>query len=201
MVVQAAARGIVEEGKILDNLVEGGKLSGMLLNHKNGAIEEVVQCCAHLHTLESFLYKSLTESMRLVENEDETNKGIWYSKVPTWRPFALLLNLAFTYNASTNKVALYRGANLLEDRIDSFRANVGKERSFHAFTSVSRNRNAAAELANCLFMFDGSYSHFDVSQYSEYPQEEEELLPPGLCCRIDRVLFDATDQNPFDLLY
>jgi hypothetical protein len=191
MVVKAAAQGIIEEGTTLDKMSEAKKLANSLLEHSDDTAEGIWKCCVCLYGLENFLYKKLIEYMRLVDKEDKENKDVWHSKVPTLGPFALLLNLGFIFGASTHTAVFYRGQTLTADQMDKYRADVGNELTFQAFTSVTRNRAYAEHFGNVLFIINGCNQHMDMSTISQYPDEVEELLPAGLRCRIDRVIFDS----------
>ncbi|CAF5136550.1 unnamed protein product, partial [Rotaria sp. Silwood1] len=64
MLIEKAARGIIEEGKHIRKEREAEKLAKMLREKKNAGMEEVWKCCAYLYTLESFLYQTLNAAMR-----------------------------------------------------------------------------------------------------------------------------------------
>ncbi|CAF5168188.1 unnamed protein product, partial [Rotaria sp. Silwood1] len=56
--------------------------------------------------------------------------------------------------------------------------------SFQAYTSCSRNRKKAEEFGNTLFIMEVMYAFIaDLSPLSEYSEEEEELITPGVCFR------------------
>lgn len=129
--------------------------------------------------------------MRLVENEDEALIRLWDNKSSILGPFALLLNLGFVLYMSKNIIRLYRGSVLSADAIDEFRADVGKERIVYTFTSVTRNRQFAEKFGNVLFILDGCDQHADISPYSEFPEEQDELVPSSLRYRIACVEYDS----------
>ncbi|CAF3701153.1 unnamed protein product [Adineta steineri] len=61
-------------------------------------------------------------------------------------------------------------------------------RSFPAFTSCSRSRVAAEKFGNVLFIMTVKHAFtVDLKPFSQYPDEEEELLSPGVCFTIERV--------------
>ncbi|CAF1362862.1 unnamed protein product [Adineta steineri] len=191
IVVEAAIHGIKKEGLELDKQAEGEELAEKLFEKRSGTVEEIWNCCAYLYTIECFLYQKVNEYMRLVKKEDQASIELWHGKTSILGPFALLLNLGFKFNASDKSTYLYRGANMKSDDIENYHTNVGKERIFQAFTSVIRNRDKANEFGNTLMIIHDCVQHIDLSLISEYPEEEEELLPPGLHCRIDRLEFDS----------
>ena len=190
--VEKAARGIVEEGKQIRKQREAEKMADMLLKKKHKGIEEVWQCCGYLYSLESFLYKTLNAAMRLVGSKND--EKIWRSKVRTLGPFCLLL-----WDDPFNKtvrcdIELYRGATLTPEKIDTYKEMAKREDeygSFQGFSSCSRNRSQAEEFGNVLFIMKVLFAFIaDLSKLSEYPNEEEELVTPGVCFRVHRVEFD-----------
>ncbi len=48
---------------------------------KNKTKKEISECCVYLYSLESFLYKSLNHTMRLIGDKDHEN--VWRSKLET----------------------------------------------------------------------------------------------------------------------
>lgn len=64
MVVEKAAEGIIIEGKMAGKQKEAELMAQQLLNVKDGTDEEVWRCCAHLYTMESFLYKNTIKIMK-----------------------------------------------------------------------------------------------------------------------------------------
>ncbi|CAF4714431.1 unnamed protein product [Rotaria sp. Silwood2] len=110
ILVEKAAEGIIKEGKHIGKEQEAKELANMLREQKDNGIEQVWKRCAYIYSLESFLYKTLNTTMRLVGDKD--HEHVWRSKVRTLGPFCLLLwDDPFNKKAKTNKT-LYRGANL-----------------------------------------------------------------------------------------
>ncbi|CAF4767709.1 unnamed protein product, partial [Rotaria sp. Silwood2] len=116
----------------------------MLREQKDNGIEQVWKRCAYIYSLESFLYKTLNTTMRLVGDKD--HEHVWRSKVRTLGPFCLLLwDDPFNKKAKTNKT-LYRGANLNGEQIAKYEEMAKDSNmygSFQPFTSCSRNRKKA----------------------------------------------------------
>ncbi|CAF4976656.1 unnamed protein product, partial [Rotaria sp. Silwood1] len=192
MLIEKAARGIIEEGKHIGKEREAEKLAKMLREKKNAGMEEVWKCCAYLYTLESFLYKTLNAAMRLVG--DSEHEQVWRSKVRTLGPFCLLLwDDPFNTKLTTEKT-LYRGAELNKEQIASYEEMAKDDkayRSFQAYTSTSRNREKAEKFGNTLFIMEVLIAFIaDLSLLSEYANEEEELVTPGVCFRVKSVKFD-----------
>lgn len=192
MLVERAADGIIEEGKMIGKQREAEKLAKTLREKKDKGMKEVWQCSAYLYSLESFLYKTMDEAMRLIG--DEEHEQIWRSKVRTLGPFSFLLwDDPFDTKMKT-KMTLYRGGNLTDAHFATYEemAKHPKEyRSFQAFTLCSRNRRKAEEFGNTLFIMEVLFAFTaDVSNVSEYPDEEEELVTPGVCFSVQSVKFD-----------
>jgi hypothetical protein len=198
MIVEKAALGIIEEGKKIGKQREAEEIANQLIEKKKEGMKEVWQRCAYLYSLESFLYKKLNETMRLIGNEE--HEQIWRSKVRTLGPFCLLLwDNPFNSKITKPGTKLYRGAQLSDVLINSFKNDCSKDpkpkRSFQAFTSCTRNRSVAERFGNVLFIMEIRIAFtVDLSPLSRYPHEEEELLFPGVCFEIDRMEFDK-DKN------
>ena len=136
--------------------------------------------------------------MRFIGSRE--NDQIWRSKVSTLGPFCLLLwHDPFNKKMKMN-VELYRGANLQAEHITMYEKMAKKKDeygSFQAFSSCSRNRQKAEKFGNTLFIMRVKFAFVaDVSQWSEYPNEEEELVTPGVCFQVLKVEFDRkTNKN------
>ncbi|CAF1390462.1 unnamed protein product [Adineta steineri] len=187
--VEKAAQGIIEEGKHIGKQLEAEELANILREKKNKRIEEVWQCCAYLYSVESFLYKTLNANMRLVGSKEDEH--IWRRTVRTLGPFCLLLwDDPFNEEAKYD-IELYRGAKLKSEQIAAYKKMAENEEeygSFQGFSSCSRNRGKAEEFGNTLFIMKVLFAFTaDISGLSEYPDEEEELVTPGVCFRVLRV--------------
>ena len=195
MIVEKAAAGIIEEGKKVGKQYEAEKVATISLQKKEAGMREVWKCCAYLYTLESFLYKRINETMRLIGDEEYEEE--WRKRAETLGPFCLLL----WDNPVTNKTiargtTLYRGANLSDQLISTFIEDCAKKEksmhSFQSFTSCSRNRAKADPFGNVLFIMKMKHAFtVDLKPYSQYADEEEELVSPGVCFTVDRVGFDT----------
>ncbi|CAF5120543.1 unnamed protein product, partial [Rotaria sp. Silwood1] len=156
MLVEEAARGIIEEGKYIGKERQAEKLAKILREQKNKGIKEVWQQCAYIYSLESFLYKTLHTTMRLVGDKDHEQE--WRKQIVNYK-----------------EMAKHR---------DEYR-------SFEAFTSCSRNREKTEELGNTLFIMEVESAFVvDISELSEYPNEEEELVTPDVSFYVKNVEFD-----------
>ena len=194
-IVEKAAAGIIEEGKKIGKESEAETMAKILLKTKEAGMNEVWKCCAHLYSLESFLYKKMNETMRLIGNQEQEEE--WRNSAHTLGPFCLLLwDNPATSKSITRGTTLYRGANLSDQLISTFTDDCVKRetpvRSFQSFTSCSRNRARAEPFGNVLFIMKVKHAFsVDLKPYSRYPDEEEELISPGVCFTVHRVVFDA----------
>ncbi|UJR24429.1 hypothetical protein I4U23_005805 [Adineta vaga] len=193
MVVGKAACGIIEEGKKIGKQREAEQIANTLREQKNAGIQKVWQCCAHLYSLESFLYKKLNETMRLIGSKQHEQE--WRDKIHTLGPFCLLLwDNPSNYKTTERGAIFYRGGNLSQEQILLFKNDSSKSiyekpmRSFPSFTSCSRNRSKAEKFGNVLFIMTVKHAFtVDLKPFSKYPDEEEELLSPGVCFTVDRL--------------
>jgi len=194
MIVEKATVGIIEEGKKIGKQREAEQMAKMLREKKHAEMKEVWECCAYLYTMESFLYKRINETMRLIG--DKEYEQDWRDKARTLGPFCLLLWDNPSSDQTTKRgTKLYRGANLSNELISTFKDDCSKEdkpvRSFQSFTSCSRNRDKAELFGNVLFIMTVRHAFsVDLKSFSQYPGEEEELVSPGVCFTVDRVEFD-----------
>ncbi|CAF4091285.1 unnamed protein product [Rotaria magnacalcarata] len=198
MIVEKAALGIIEEGKFLKELHEAEKMAELLRAQKNQGILEIWRCCARLYSMENFLYKTLNAIMRDIGSEEHEN--IWRSKIGTLGPFCFLLWDCPFHNRLTKKLTLYRGLKLTDEQIDTYQKMCGlphEYRSFQAFTSCSRNRSRAEQFGNVLFIMEIQRAFtVDLTPTSVYPDEEEELISPGVCFNVRQIEFDK-DKNKY----
>jgi hypothetical protein len=191
MILEKAARGIIEEGKKTGKQREAEQFAKMLREKKNERYEKIWECCAYLYSLESFLYQKLNETMRLIGSEGYRQH--WQNKVRTLGPFCLLLwDTPPNYNSGQKGMLLYRGANLSLEQISSFADDCLKNekplRSFPSFTSCTRNLEVAKSFGNTLFIMKVKYAFtVDIAPFAEFPNEEEELLAPSVCFTVHRV--------------
>jgi hypothetical protein len=128
---------------------------------------------------------------------------MWQSKVDTLGPFCLLLWDNPFNNRLNKNIKAYRGAELSKNQIDTYRdlcADPDEYRSFQAFTSCSRNQKLAEFFGNTLFIMEIEFAFtVDLSPLSNFPEEEEELITPGVCFTVQRMNFD--DQRKKYMIY
>ncbi|CAF1456043.1 unnamed protein product [Rotaria sordida] len=119
MIVEKAAVGITEEGKIIGRLCEAQKLAEKLMSEKDKGMKQVWICCAKLYSMECFLYKKLNEVMRLIGSDD--HEQLWRSKVRTLGSFCLLLWDNPFQTKLTTKKTLYRVVKLTDEQIATYK--------------------------------------------------------------------------------
>lgn len=194
LIVEKAATGIRELAKLIQKECQGEKLAKMLIEKKDAGLEEVWQRCVFLYTLESFLYRKLNETMRLIGEEEYRLE--WRNKVRLLGPFGLLLwDNPYATKATRKETIIYRGANLSEEFISDFKdqccQKTKPQSSFQSFTSCSRERDVAAVYGNVLFIMTLKHAFtMNLKPFSNFPDEEEELVSPGVCFTVDRVDYD-----------
>jgi hypothetical protein len=136
----------------------------------------------------------MNETMRLIG--DKEYEQDWRDKVRTWGPFCLLLwDNPSNYQATQKGTIFYRGTDLSDELISIFKEDCSIEdkpvRSFQSFTSCTRDRAVAEMFGNVLFIMTVQHAFsVDLKPFSKYPDEEEELISPGVCFTVDRVEFD-----------
>ncbi|CAF1400740.1 unnamed protein product [Rotaria sp. Silwood1] len=202
--VEKAILGILHEGQLTGKQREAKWIVEQLEKVKDKTTKEIGKCCTYLYSLESFLYKILNHTMRLIG--DKNHEKVWQSKIETLGPFAFLLYYYLSYenlNRRTGKT-VYRGVQLTNEMITEYK-NVARSedarRSFQAFTSCSLNREKAEQFGNVLFVLTAekrsAYStlNMDISSLSDYPEEEEVLIRPGRSFKIESVEFDKKKQK------
>jgi hypothetical protein len=138
----------------------------------------------------------MNEWVRLTGNPQY--ESVWLTKVSIFGPFAYLLNYLKEWHDIKETITVYRGAMLPDDIIEQYRQQCGGSRiAFPAFTSTSQNQSKAEQFGNVLFVIDiySKWDAEDVSPYSEYTHEEEELLNPNFSFHIRSSTFVNTENK------
>jgi hypothetical protein len=199
MLVERAALGIIQEGDILGKRDAAAVMAALLVKEKDNGIEKVWIRCAKLYSMNEFLYDKLNETMRFIG--DEAQEEAWRDKVRTLGPFALLLwDDPINKKPNTTRNLLYRGCKLNKAQLGNYQdlcQHPDKYGSFQAFTSCSRKRASAERFGNYLFIMEMNYAFTaDLRRISVYPDEEEELVFPGVCFSVQRIEYDEVkDQH------
>jgi hypothetical protein len=89
--------------------------------------------------------------------------------------------------------------------LNDYKANVGKGQYWKVFSSVTRQRKPAEQYGNALFIIQVvqiplKLSYWTaVSEYSQYPDEYEVLLPAAVTYVIKNVKYD--NETKTNLIY
>ncbi|CAF3275336.1 unnamed protein product [Rotaria socialis] len=191
--VEKAAQGILEEGRILEKIVESKWLAEQLLEVKDKSWDEIAERCLYLYTRECFLYKLLNKALR---EED-------LSKVDTLGPYCDFLWNSLSSEDLKSKYQftglVYRSATLEQNEIDAYKNSIRKTKEWLGFSSTSKNR-ALTEFygKNTIFIINlpSQTQHLDISTISQFPDEEEVLLGASTSFQIEDVQYDEkTEKN------
>ncbi|CAF4144437.1 unnamed protein product [Adineta steineri] len=127
----------------------------------------------------------------MVSVGDKNKEQLWRSKLGTVGPFCLLLWDDPIHRKLTTGKTLYRAAELQLDEINEYKGMVEDRKnygSFQAYISCSRNRAKVEKLGNTLIIMKVLIAFTaNLSPLSQYPNEEEELIIPGVCFRVTSV--------------
>lgn len=179
--VLRAADGIRQEGALLVKYMEADELASRLLKVQDASERDILKCCLYLYTIETFLYRLVNKVLR----ENDT------TKMDTVAPFCYFLTEAIwsdTLARERFRGTVYRGMNLNSSQIHSYKAAIGTYKCWYGFTSSSYKRHIAEAFGNSVFIIDISATGgLALSSTSEFPDEDEVLLPPGTTVRIDTV--------------
>lgn len=183
------AHGLIHEGQLSREQVE------IVNKFPNLSLEEVKKKCVYLYTMPCSFYQHLND---ILHHND-------LSKIDTYGPFCCALHKFLDENETDIDrepvCVLYRGANLAPEHLDEYKRNIGKVRSWLAFSSTSTNKNVAdIYSSNSLFIicpatiatpfFPGRL----IKEISFFNEEEEVLLQPGVDFRIEEVN-ESTEQG------
>ncbi|CAF3556894.1 unnamed protein product [Rotaria socialis] len=179
--ITVAATGILTEGRELGEDNDADCIANYLRQVADKNDKEILKCCIYVYTMNTFLYKLLN----FVLNDNIK------SKIDTMAPFCYLLSEAIWNDTLADEHfygTVYRGVTLDEQTIQYYKNAIGTFKYEYAFTSTSKDREVAEVFGNSLLIIDVSaVGGLTVSSYSEYPDENEVLLPPGIALRIDDV--------------
>jgi hypothetical protein len=148
--------------------------------------EQIYERTMRLYTAESFLYKLVNASLR--------NKDM--SKVRTLGPYCWLLYNALSSNKTNMEQIVYRGVILSDEMLEEYQRIVGHYARWLAFTSTTKNREAAEQFGNTIFIISIS-AGADISSLSDYGWEKEVLLLAPCTFKIDRIEHDSINERHF----
>jgi hypothetical protein len=173
--LEKAAEGIIKEGILLGQQIEAEWIAQRIRSVIGKSKAEVEKCIISLYTYETFLYRLINTTLR--ENDQ--------SKFDTLGRFIQLL-FHCDCSPTLEKVGydgqLYRGAQLDDKTIESYKQSIGLVKTWDAFSSTSKNRAKAECYGNVLFIINRHkstryrFSGMDISAISHYPEEEEVLI-------------------------
>ncbi len=153
------------------------------------------EVCVHLYTRESFLYRVLNTALR---DSD-------HSKIETMGPLCFLIR-NYSHVCQGFVGTVYRGLDLSPSTITSYKQAVNMWRTWPSFTSTSKNRKMAEIRGNTLFIitirpikFSSAVRAYDISSISQFPSEEEVLLPAGVSFQIINVDQKSYEKNIIEI--
>ena len=182
-ILKEAAEGMIKEGTVLGKEKEARYLADRLEHiqvfAKNLVPYELIpseigDVLVNIYTKDSFWFKLINQVARNI-------RVITPDKVATIGPFCYLL---YQYLLSKDEISnfsvVYRGIQLTdEERLNFMQPDV----IFSSFTSTSKNQNLAEWFGNTLLIIELSQSKNscgnDISEISNFPEEEEFLICPG----------------------
>jgi hypothetical protein len=177
--IEATAQGIIQEAREHNSNAEAAYIAEKIRRCSGRSRREATELCIRFYTKDSFLYDALNTALRQCD----------LSKVDTLGPIAFLLS---NYSHSGHEFVgmVYRGVEFTPAEIEAYKQDIGTWKSSPAYTSTSKNRMLAEMYGHTLFAIEitdiklSAPRSFDISTLSNYPVEEEVLLPPGTFFRI-----------------
>ena len=154
---------------------------------KTKARRETSRVCIHLYTRESFLYLVLNKALRDTD----------VSKLDTLGPLCFLVRDS-SRTCSEFVGTVYRGVEMPMAAILSYQKAIGTWRSWPSYTSTSKNREMAEIRGDTLFVIEITKAKlscpraYDLVGISQFPSEEEVLLPAGTCFQVVSVEQDSS---------
>ncbi|CAF1142794.1 unnamed protein product [Didymodactylos carnosus] len=194
--VDAAAKGILNEGLSLGKEQEARKLAQELQSLKDGGKFVMLQMSVQLFTKSSFLDKLVNKT--LLEGDD--------SKMKTLGRYCHLLDRYFAEiddQAKLYDIMVYGGANLNLALLRTYIDAIGTlSKKWLGFSSASKNAKLAELFGNTLFIIrmhrtygEGINKVADISKISNFPEEEEVLFTAGIEFIIEKVEIHCTGKK------
>ncbi|CAF4868956.1 unnamed protein product [Rotaria sp. Silwood1] len=179
--IDACIDGILQEAvkHQSDSETEAQWMVEQLRSCKMKPRRETSKVCIHLYTRESFLYHVLNTALREAD----------HSKLDTLGPLCFLIR---DYSRTCTEFigTVYRGVQLSLTTIFSYKQAVGSWRTWPSYTLTSKNREMAEFRGNTLFIIEitnaklSATRTYDVAEISQFPNEEEVLLPAGVSFQV-----------------
>ena len=195
--IDCCAKGILQEAAFLceNNQKEANKMVQELRTYKTKSRSETSKFCVHLYTRESFLYRALNQALRDGD----------HSKLGTLGPLCFLMR-SYTHGNNGFVGTVYRGVDLQPEMIASYKQAKGLSRTWPSFVSTSKSRELAEVYGNTLFIitivnikYCSPVHAYDVSDISQFPNEEEVLLPAGITFRVIKVEENSDGKNIIEI--
>ena len=181
--VRKAIEGILIEGGLHGKEIIANHLVRELKLFNGSTTYEASKICVHMFTRDTFLFRLVNAALR--ENHS--------SKVDTLGPYCYLLRAYIRATGTDYSGLLYRGALLSEEGINQYRhaAATREWLTWAKFTSTSKSSEVADIFTqNTMFTIDIKKMQmfliraFDIEHLSQYPEEQEVLLPAGVLFRV-----------------
>jgi hypothetical protein len=164
------------------SLAEANWMVEQLRACKSKPRRDISKICIHLYTRETFLYHVLNVALRDMD----------YSKLETLGPLCFLIR-DYSRSCADFTGTVYRGIGLPMAAILTYKRAVGTWRTWPSYTSTSKSRQMAELLGNTLFIIEitkikpSSPRAYDIAELSQFPNEEEVLLPAGISFQVISV--------------
>jgi len=206
-VVEQAAKGIIDEGYIANQVDSAKKMANELLAKKFSSLNEIYACSILLYTNDSFLYGLINTTLRLAEdNLPIEQQNTWTDKLQTLGPYVTILDRALIHYSTRKPMTVYRTAKLNNEQIEEFRKmNFLECGYFSGFTSCSRSLQQAERFnGNVLFTIKLPERHFlksgrqgltDVQKFSVFHHEEEVIMRPATFFHVNSVIWNPQTER------
>lgn len=180
--------GIRKEGSLIGQKLQADNLVKELEKiHEMDSVSIGLRCI-HLYTKSSFLFKILN---KFLHERD-------YNKIATLGHFCKILYLQFEKcRTNIDSLKLYRGENLRTHELRAYKRATGKgSYQLRGFTSTSKSKDIAEKFvrnALLIMRLEKRYNDgraLDISKLSQFQEEDEVLLRPGVEFSIDKYEYD-----------
>ncbi|CAF1142584.1 unnamed protein product, partial [Adineta steineri] len=189
--LQLLATGLKKVGNELGKQPESEILIKSLFELMDLSSNEVCQECLRIYSMQTFLYSHLNQFLREAD----------HSKIKIYGPFVRLLCLCFQHPSSVevHGITVYRGMNLSLSMIDDYKEAAKNSISYRwsGFSSTSKSQEFAEFFdTNTVFImqlkkiYSRQKKAIDISDYSQFPEEEEILLRTGVEFTVENVNYD-----------
>lgn len=149
----------------------------------------VGEICVRIYTCGSFVFK-LANKFLYDSDFSTANKAIGILLAP----YISLLHYYLQHAECSTDLTLYRGCNMDLRTIAEYRAHIGMEISWESFTSTSRSFQVARMFTQNVVFRIRAFSGVSIASLSQFPDEEEVLLPIHCFFTVDGVSFDDKEK-------